>query len=74
LALVGESSARHDADARVEEALSHVKGVYQVRHDVASVTDVVARVAHLEKLRSIPPFAAERNPTRSGPSPPSIFT
>jgi phosphoribosylamine--glycine ligase len=74
LALVGESSARHDADARVEEALSHVKGVYQVRHDVAGVADVAARVAHLERLRGIPPFASERNPTRSGPNPPPIFT
>ena len=74
LALVGEASARHDAEGRVEEALSFVKGDYQVRHDVAGVMDVAARVAHLERLRNIPPFAAERNPTRSGPTPPPVFT
>ncbi len=73
LALVGESSARKDAEARVEQALKHVQGEYYVRHDVGSVADVKARVEHMHRLRGTAPFDPVKNPTRSGPAPPQVF-
>ncbi len=73
LALVGEASARHEAEARVEEGLREVRGDYLVRHDIAKAADVKLRVERMERLRSLPPFQPERNPTRSGPAPPPVF-
>ncbi|MGC2289927.1 MAG: phosphoribosylamine--glycine ligase [Thermoplasmata archaeon] len=52
IALVGESSAIHEAHRRVESALAFVKGSYSVRHDVGSREDVAARVDHMRKLFS----------------------
>jgi phosphoribosylamine---glycine ligase len=74
LAIVGEASARKDAEARVEEALKYVQGAYHIRHDVGTVADVKARTDHMARLRHAPPFDPLKNPTRSGPTPPPIFT
>ena len=73
LALVGESSAIKDAEARVEAALAHVQGDFDVRHDVATSADVQARVEHMRRLRNTPTFDPLKNPTRSGPTPPPVF-
>jgi phosphoribosylamine---glycine ligase len=50
VALVGESSAIHEAHRRVESALAFVKGSYYVRHDIGSKENVLARVEHMRKL------------------------
>src|SRR5262249_17459510 len=36
VALVGEASAIYEAGARVEAALEHVRGRYEVRHDIGT--------------------------------------
>lgn len=73
LALVGEASARKDAEARVEQAFQHIQGDYFVRHDVGSVADVKARVEHMRGLRGAAPLDPLKNPTRSGSAPPPVF-
>ncbi|MDE1821108.1 MAG: phosphoribosylamine--glycine ligase [Euryarchaeota archaeon] len=73
IALVGESSARKDAEARVELALKHVHGDFYVRHDIGTVPDVKSRVDHMSALVGAAAFDPTRNPTRSGPSPPPVF-
>ena len=50
IALVGEASAIHEAGARVEAALAHVKGPYEVRHDIASRVDLTTRTEHVRKI------------------------
>ncbi len=73
VALVGESSAIWEAEARVEEALPFVTGEYYIRHDIAKASDIKARVDHIQRLKHAPPFDPMRNPTRSGPAPPPVF-
>ena len=43
VALVGEASAIHEAAARVEGALRHVRGTYYVRHDIGTQADLARR-------------------------------
>lgn len=74
LALVGEASAIKEAEARVEQALTFVKGDYAVRHDIGGAADVKAKVDHMKALTKTPPWDPSKNPTRSGPTPPPIFT
>jgi len=50
VALVAEASAIHEAGARVEAALAHVKGDYEVRHDIASKADLTMRLERMRKL------------------------
>jgi phosphoribosylamine---glycine ligase len=50
VALVGEASAIHEAGARVEAALCHVRGDYYVRHDIGTKEDLARRVEHLRQL------------------------
>jgi len=52
VALVGEASAIHEAGARVEAALAHVRGEYYVRHDIGTKDDLARRVEHLRQLRA----------------------
>ncbi|MCI4361104.1 MAG: hypothetical protein L3J91_05320, partial [Thermoplasmata archaeon] len=47
---VGEASAIHAAASRVEEALRHVRGEYQVRHDIGTQADVTRRLEHIRRL------------------------
>ncbi|MCI4336059.1 MAG: phosphoribosylamine--glycine ligase [Thermoplasmata archaeon] len=50
IALVGEASAVHEAGARVEAAIAHVTGEFQVRHDIASKADLAMRVERMRGL------------------------
>ena len=50
IALVGEASAVHEAGARVEAAIAHVHGEFQVRHDIASKADLAARVERMRRM------------------------
>ncbi len=50
LALAGEASAIHEASARVEVALRHVRGDYYVRHDIGTPTDLARRWEHMRHL------------------------
>ncbi|MCI4368250.1 MAG: phosphoribosylamine--glycine ligase [Thermoplasmata archaeon] len=50
IALAGEASAIWEAGERVESALAHVKGDYQVRHDIATKSDLSKRWEHMRKL------------------------
>ena len=50
IALVGEASAIHEAGARVETALRHVRGDYYVRHDIGSTDDLAKRREHMRQL------------------------
>ncbi len=52
VALVGEASAIHEASARVEAALAHVAGAYDVRHDIGTREDLAKRWEHLRRLRA----------------------
>lgn len=52
LALVGEASAIHEASRRVEAALAHVRGAYELRHDIGTSEDVARRVEHMRRLLS----------------------
>jgi phosphoribosylamine--glycine ligase len=74
VALVGESSAIKDAEARVSQAIAHVKGDFYVRRDIATAADLKAHVDHLRALRNAPPPDPTKNPTRSGPAPPQVFS
>ncbi len=74
VALVGEASARKEAEARVEQALAHIEGTFDVRHDIGTAGDVNARVEHMMHILGTAPFDPVKNPTRSGPAPPPIFT
>lgn len=74
LALVGEGSALKDAYARVEEAVKHVQGTFEMRHDIANAVDVARRTDHVRTLRGLGPKLKELNRTRSGPEPPHAFT
>jgi len=50
VALVGEASAIHEAGARVESALRHVRGTYYVRHDIGTPADLARRWEHVRQL------------------------
>jgi len=50
VALVGEASAIHEAAARVETALRHVRGSYYVRHDIGTQADLTRRWEHVRQL------------------------
>ena len=50
VALVGEASAIHEAAARVESALRHVRGDYYVRHDIGTQADLAKRWEHMRRL------------------------
>ena len=50
VALVGEASAIHEAAARVESALRHVRGSYYVRHDIGTQADLARRWEHVRQL------------------------
>ncbi|MEM0128942.1 MAG: phosphoribosylamine--glycine ligase [Thermoplasmata archaeon] len=50
IALLGEASAIHEAGARVEAALAHVRGTYYVRHDIATLEDLARRREHMRRL------------------------
>jgi len=50
IALVGEASAIHEAAARVESALRHVRGEYYVRHDIGTQADLAHRWEHVRQL------------------------
>jgi phosphoribosylamine--glycine ligase len=50
VALVGEASAIHEAGARVEAALAHVRGEYYVRHDIGTKEDLSRRTEHMRTL------------------------
>jgi len=50
LALVGEASAIHEASTRVEAALAHVKGSFQVRHDIGTKADLTMRTERVRRL------------------------
>jgi phosphoribosylamine---glycine ligase len=50
IALVGEASAIHEAAARVESALRHVRGSYFVRHDIGTQADLARRWEHVRQL------------------------
>jgi phosphoribosylamine---glycine ligase len=50
LALVGEASAIHEAAARIEHALRHVRGTYYVRHDIGTQADLARRWEHVRQL------------------------
>ena len=50
IALVGEASAIHEAGARVESALRHVRGTYYVRHDIGTPDDLVRRWERARQL------------------------
>ncbi|MGA8303695.1 MAG: phosphoribosylamine--glycine ligase, partial [Thermoplasmata archaeon] len=52
VALVGEASAIHEAGARVEAALRHVRGEFYVRHDIGTKDDLSRRVEHMRQLRA----------------------
>ncbi len=52
IALVGEASAIHEAGARVESSLKHVRGDYYVRHDIGTQEDLVRRWEHVRRLRA----------------------
>ncbi|HYA10799.1 MAG TPA: phosphoribosylamine--glycine ligase [Thermoplasmata archaeon] len=76
VALVGEASAIHEAAARVESALRHVRGDVYVRHDIGTQADLARRWEHVRQLLApgaaasplplsvAPPDAA---PSSSGP-------
>jgi phosphoribosylamine---glycine ligase len=59
VALVGEASAIHEASARVENALRHVRGEYYVRHDIGTKEDLQR---HLEHMRQILAPGAKPSP------------
>jgi len=50
IALVGEASAIHEAGARVETALRHVRGAFYVRHDIGTKEDLAKRREHMRQL------------------------
>jgi phosphoribosylamine---glycine ligase len=50
VALVGEASAIHEAAARIELALRHVRGPYYVRHDIGTQADLARRWEHVRQL------------------------
>lgn len=50
IALVGEASAIHEAGARVEAALAHVRGEYYVRHDIGTNEDLARRREHMRQV------------------------
>jgi len=50
IALAGEASAIHEASARVESALRHVKGDFYVRHDIGTRADLERRWEHVRRL------------------------
>jgi len=50
VALVGEASAIHEAAARVEGALRHVRGTYYVRHDIGTQADLARRWEHARQI------------------------
>ena len=50
VALVGEASAIHEAGARVEASLKHIRGEYYLRHDIGTKEDLARRVEHLRHL------------------------
>jgi phosphoribosylamine---glycine ligase len=50
VALVGEASAIHEAAARIESALRHVRGTYYVRHDIGTQADLARRWEHMRQL------------------------
>jgi phosphoribosylamine--glycine ligase len=68
VALVGEASAIHEAGARVEAALRHVRGDYYVRHDIGTKGDLTRRVEHLRQLLAP---GAKPSPLPLSVSPPS---
>jgi phosphoribosylamine---glycine ligase len=81
IALVGEASAIHEAAARVENALRHVRGSFYVRHDIGTQADLARRWEHVRQLLrpgaaasplplSVAP--AEAPPSSSGP--PELLT
>ncbi len=67
LALVAEASAIHEAGSRVEAALAHVRGRYEVRHDIATKADLTQRTEHVRTLK-IP--AAKPSPIPLSVAPP----
>ena len=50
IGLVGEASAIHEASARVDAALTHAKGEYDVRRDVGTKSDLARRNEHMRTL------------------------
>ncbi len=50
LALVGEASAIHEAGARIDAALPHVRGEYYVRRDIGTSADLARRWEHMRQL------------------------
>ncbi|HTT46337.1 MAG TPA: hypothetical protein VMH38_10100, partial [Thermoplasmata archaeon] len=50
LALVGEASAIHEAAARTESALRHVRGDFYVRRDIGTQEDITRRWEHMRQL------------------------
>ena len=52
IALLGEASAIHEAGARVEAALAHIRGDYYVRHDIGTITDLTRHREHMRQLLS----------------------
>ncbi len=50
IALVGEASAIHEAGARIESALKHVRGEFYVRHDIGTQADLTRRWEHMRQL------------------------
>jgi phosphoribosylamine--glycine ligase len=50
VALAGEASAIHEASARVEAALAHVKGSFYVRHDIGTKEDLARRTEHMRSI------------------------
>ncbi len=68
LALVGEASAIHEAGARVEAALAHVHGRFEVRHDIASKADLTMRT---ERVRQLKAPGAKASPIPLSVAPPT---
>ena len=52
IALLGEASAIHEAGARVEAALAHIRGDCYVRHDIGTITDLTRHREHMRQLLS----------------------
>jgi phosphoribosylamine---glycine ligase len=50
VALVGESSAIHEAGTRVEASLKHIRGAYYLRHDIGTKEDIAKHVEHMRQL------------------------
>jgi phosphoribosylamine---glycine ligase len=50
IALVGEASAIHEAAARVDLALQHVRGAFYVRRDIGTQADLARRWEHMRQL------------------------